>query len=191
MCIPALVAAGISAGVQASVGAAIASMALTVGTSVSAANAQGRQNQRAAETAARARALESAKLGASMRQSAEIATRKKLGIERARISAQGEAMAQAAETGGKGNFLQAIQRNVNLQAGDKVSAVVAQQALAKERGFFSNAESNQRLAGRIAGLPEVPNMGLAIAGGIAGGASTGLNTYAAGQSSGLWKALGD
>jgi len=54
---------------------------------------------------------------------------------------------------------------------------VAQQALARERGFFSNAESNQRLAGRIAGLPEPPNMGLAIGSGLVNAASTGLNTY--------------
>ena len=84
-------------------------------------------------------------------------------------------MTQAAETGGQGNFLQAIQRNVNLQAGDKVSAVEAQQALARERGFFSNAESNQRLAGRIAGLPEPPNMGLAIGGSIIQGATSAIN----------------
>jgi len=174
--IPALVAAGISGPMQAMIAITAAlSAATSVGTAVSASNAQGRQNQRAAETAARARALESAKLGASMRQSAEIATRKKLGIERARISAQGEAMTQAAETGGQGNFLQAIQRNVNLQAGDKVSAVEAQQALARERGFFSNAESNQRLAGRIAGLPEPPNMGLAIGGSIIQGATSAIN----------------
>jgi len=177
MCVFSAAIGGISAAtLNASLAMAAISTATSVGMGVSSANAQTRQNERAAETAARARALEQAKMGAQMRQSAEAATRKKLGIEQARIATQGRVAAQAAETGARGNFLEAIQRNVNLQAGDKVSAVQAQQALNAENARFGNIESNQRLAGRIAGLPEAPNMGLTIGTGLATGFNQGIST---------------
>jgi hypothetical protein len=170
--------AGLSAG-QVALGIGAVSAAASVATSVSAANAQTEQNKRAAETAAKARALEAAKIGAAGRQAAEAATSKNLQTERARLTAQGRAHTQAVESGGQGNFLTSIQRNINLQAGDRVSAIKAQQALAEEQRFYSNAASNQRLAGRIAGLPQAPNLGLAITSDIVGAAGTGLSTYGA------------
>lgn len=157
----------------------VASTATTIGTSVSAANAQTERNKRAAETAAKARALEAAKIGAAGRQAAEAATSKNLQTERARLTAQGQAHTQAVESGGQGNFLTSIQRNIDLQAGDRVSAIKAQQALAEEQRFYSNAESNSRLTGRISGLPQAPNLGLAIGADVIGSASAGLNLYSA------------
>jgi len=177
MCIVSGAIGTISAGViNATIASAVISTATSVALQASAASAQTKQNFKVAEAAEKTRSIEASKINASQRQAAEAATRKKLAVEKARLSSQGSLMAQAAETGGKGNFLTALQRGVNIQAGDRVSAIDAQAALDKERATFLGAESHMRLEGRIGGLPQPPNMGLVIGTGALKGVATGLGT---------------
>jgi hypothetical protein len=168
----------------------IVSTALSLAQASAAAQAQGEANQRAVEQAAAKATAQGIQANSASRQRAGVEARQRFDVDKAAAAQSGRNITAASNQNIKGNYLVDVTQALNLSAGEQQSAITVQSLYAHQAARLGAANTAQSNLNFVDSLPRGGSKGLAIAGAVVGGISTGLSVYGAASDAGLGKGAG-